>query len=384
MVDLDLTETDKHILDIAHGQALIGRSYARYYDKHEGELVPDVLPAAVNEPDVRMYLRDRAAETSGTTIVEALLRLEESWGSIPARRTKVALGFGLGAYILKTIGSPEQIAKWGNSIIAIALTEPGAGSDPAGVRTTAVHDPATNEWVLNGEKIFISQSVRCNAVMVLARFEDANGKRGLSTFLVEKGTPGFTVGPHHKKLGIRHWDTCSQLFTDCRIADLNHIKGDLKTTMTVFNESRPVMGAMALGVARAAMDFTRDKLKEAGIELNYAGGIGSLSALADRFIRLEALYEAAWLTVVRALWLTQVGGDSKIEASVAKAKGGRAARRITQECIELLGPSSLSEEHLVEQWFRDARIYDIFEGTGEIQRLIIARWLLDYSAKDLA
>jgi len=291
--------------------------------------------------------------------------------------------WGLGNTVLKTVATPEQIEKWKNHTIAIAITEPGAGSDPANIRTTATFDRETDEWVINGEKIFISQAQSADAAMVLSRFVGADGSRGMTTFLVEKGTPGFSVGPQLKKLGIRSHDTCNLLFENCRIPEFNHIKGDFKSTMTVFNDSRPMVGAMALGVARAALDFTREKLAEQGIEISYRGGVRSRPAVVDRFIRLEAVYEAALLTVLRSKWLEQQDVPPKVEASIAKAAGGKAARRITQGCIDLLGPEALSEDHPLDRCLRDGRIFDIYEGAGEIQRLIIARSILGYTGRDL-
>jgi acyl-CoA dehydrogenase len=285
--------------------------------------------------------------------------------------------------VLKTVATPEQIEKWKNHTIAIAITEPGAGSDPANIRTTATFDRETGEWILNGEKIFISQAQSADAAMVLSRFIAPDGTRGMTTFLVEKDTPGFTVGPQLKKLGIRSHDTCNLLFENCRIPEFNHIKGDFKSTMSVFNDSRPMVGAMALGVARAALDFTREKLAERGIEIGYRGGMRSRSAIVDRFIRLEAIYEAALLTVLRSKWLEQQDVPPKVEASIAKAAGGKAARKITQGCIDLLGPEALSEDHPLDRCFRDGRIFDIYEGAGEIQRLIIARSILNYTGRDL-
>ena len=285
--------------------------------------------------------------------------------------------------MLKTVATPEQIEKWKDYTIAIAITEPGAGSDPANIRTTATFDRETGEWVLNGEKIFISQAQSADAAMVLSRFIAPDGTRGMTTFLVEKGTPGFTVGPQLKKLGIRSHDTCNLLFENCRIPEFNHIKGDFKSTMSVFNDSRPMVGAMALGVARAALDFTREKLAERGIEVGYRGGMRSRSAVVDRLIRLEAIFEAALLTVLRSKWLEQQDVPPKVEASIAKAAGGKAARKITQGCIELLGPEALSEDHPLDRCFRDGRIFDIYEGAGEIQRLIIARSILGYTSRDL-
>jgi len=379
MIDFELTPADEQILKSAHEQALIGRRYSRYYDKHEDELTPLEFPEAASVPSLTELAEDGVAGSSGPRILHSLVMLESSWGGVPLRRSK----WGLGNTVLRHGATPEQYAKWKDHTIAIAITEPGAGSDPANIRTTATFDRETDEWVLNGEKIFISQAESCDAAMVFTRFVAGDGSRGLTTFLVEKGTPGFTVSPQLKKLGIRHHDTCNLLFENCRIPDLNHIKGDFKSTFTVFNDSRPMVGATALGVARAALDFTREKLVGLGVALDYRSGSRRRSATADRLIRLEATYEAALLTVLRSKWLEQQNIAPKVEASIAKAACGNAARKITQGCIELLGPFALDEDHPLEQAFRDGRIFDIYEGAGEIQRLIIARAILGYSSREL-
>ncbi|HMD05580.1 MAG TPA: acyl-CoA dehydrogenase [Candidatus Binatus sp.] len=379
MIDFQLTQADEKILGAAHEQAIIGRRYARYYDKHEDELEPAEFPEARDLPNPITLAEEAIGGSSGARILHSLVMLEIYWGGIALHRSK----WGLGNTVLKTVATPEQIEKWKNHTIAIAITEPGAGSDPANIRTTATFDRETGEWILNGEKIFISQAQSADAAMVLSRFIAPDGSRGMTTFLVEKDTPGFTVGPQLKKLGIRSHDTCNLLFENCRIPEFNHIKGDFKSTMSVFNDSRPMVGAMALGVARAALDFTREKLAERGIEISYRGGMRSRSAVIDRFIRLEAIYEAALLTVLRSKWLEQQDVPPKVEASIAKAAGGKAARKITQGCIDLLGPEALSEEHPLDRCFRDGRIFDIYEGAGEIQRLIIARSILNYTGRDL-
>jgi acyl-CoA dehydrogenase len=317
--------------------------------------------------------------SSGPRILHSLVMLEINWGGLAIHRSK----WGLGNTVLQTVATPEQIEKWKNYTISIAITEPSAGSDPANIRTTATFDRETGEWILNGEKIFISQAQSADAAMVLSRFIAPDGTRGLTTFLVEKGTPGFTIGPQLKKLGIRSHDTCNLLFENCRIPEFNHIKGDFKSTMTVFNDSRPMVAATALGVARAALDFTREKLAERGIAITYSAGARSRSAIVDRFIRLEAMHEAALLTVMRSKWLEQQNVPPKVEASIAKAAGGKAARKITQGCIDLLGPEAASEEHILDRCFRDGRIFDIYEGAGEIQRLIIARAILGYTNREL-
>ena len=379
MIDFELTDIDKEILALAHRQAEIGRRYAEYYDKHEDELPPAEFPEASGLDNPVSLAEEAADGSSGPRILHSLVMSEIYWGGMALHRGK----WGLGNTVLKTVATPEQIEKWKNHTIAIAITEPGAGSDPANIRTTATFDRETGEWVINGEKIFISQAQSADAAMVFSRFVSPDGSRGMTTFLVEKGTPGFSVGPQLKKLGIRSHDTCNLLFDNCRIAEFNHIKGDFKSTMSVFNDSRPMVGAMALGVACAALDFTREKLGERGIKISYRGGLRSHSAVADRFIRLEAAYEAALLTVLRSKWLEQRNAAPKVEASIAKAAGGKAARKITQSCIEMLGPEALSEEHPLDRCFRDGRIFDIYEGAGEIQRLIIARAILGYTARDL-
>ena len=381
MIDFQLTSADEKVLRDAHEQALIARRYASYYDKHEDELEPAEFPEAKDLPSLTQLAEDGVSLGSSGPRIPAFAG--DARGLLGRGSRSIAADGGLGNTVLKTVATPEQFEKWKNHTIAIAITEPGAGSDPANIRTTATFDRETDEWILNGEKIFISQAESGDAAMVLSRFIAPDGSRGMTTFLVEKGTPGFTVGPQLKKLGIRSHDTCNLLFENCRIPQFNHIKGDFKSTMSVFNDSRPMVGAMALGVARAALDFTREKFAERGIEVSYRGGMGSRSAVVDRFIRLEAIYEAALLTVLRSKWLEQQAVPPKVEASIAKAAGGKAARKITQGCIDLLGPEALAEDQPLDRCFRDGRIFDIYEGAGEIQRLILARSILGYTSRDL-
>jgi acyl-CoA dehydrogenase len=136
-------------------------------------------------------------------------------------------------------------------------------------------------------------------------------------------------------------------------------------------------------MAEAALDFTREQLESAGLDVGYGGNSGSQPGMVERFQRLEALFEASKLTILRAAWLSGEGKPNNMEASVTKAKCGAAVREITQGCIEILGPMGISREHLLEKWFRDVRITDIYEGTGEIQRMIVARGLFDYGRAEL-
>ncbi len=379
MISFAFTEMDREILDEARCQAEIAIRYARDFENDEGAMVPASYPEAEGRPDTRAMLAANVEETSGAKIVGCLIYLWDWYGGVPLREHR----YSLGNTVLKIAGTPEQFERWSNKTIAIGLTEPIGGSDPASVRTTAAWDTTTGEWIINGEKIFITYAQSCDAVLVLAQLIHPDRPPRLSTFMIEKGTPGFSVGPQIRKMGIRFEDTAGLSFTDCRIPAFNHIDGDLKRTLMSFSESRPVVAAYALGVSRAAMDFAWARLAEIGISLDYNATLTQRSAAADRMLALEAEWEATWISVLRAKWVEQNQGPGKIDSSVAKAMGGGLARRATQTCVEVLGACGLSVDHLVEKWFRDARIFDIYEGTGEIQRLIIARDLLDYSPKQL-
>jgi len=378
MISFAFTQRDEEILEEARAQARLAARYARDFERDEDRLLPPCYPEAQGRPDTRAMLRAHEDETSGFKIINALLYLEDWRGGVPLRECR----YSLGNTVLAIAGTPAQQARWNDKTIAIALTEPGGGSDPAATRTTATWDAASEEWVIEGEKIFITYAEGCDAALVLARMVHPE-RRGLSTFMVEKGTPGFTVGRQYRKMGIRFEDTAGLVFSGCRVSPSHHIDGDLKKTLQSFSESRPVVAAYALGVTRAVMDFTWARLNEAGVTPDYDAGPNQLSAAADRMLNLEAEWEATYVTVLRAKWIEQNEGPGKIESSVAKAMGGALARKVTQTCIDILGAGGLSEAHLPEMAFRDARIFDIYEGTGEIQRLIIARDILGFSPKDL-
>ncbi len=379
MISFAFTRKDLEILDEARAQAKLAAKYSRDFEVDEDAMLPHEYPEAAGRPDTRELLESHVDELSGRKIIHALLYLEDWYGGVPLREAR----YSLGNTVLKIAGNPAQYARWADKTIAIGLTEPIGGSDPASTRTTATYDPANDEWVIEGEKTFITYAESCDAVLVLARTVHPDRPRGLSTFMVEKGTPGFSVGKQIRKMGIRFEDTAGLSFVNCRIPAFNHIDGDLKKTLQSFSESRPVVAAYALGVSRAAMDFTWERLAEIAVTPDYNAAPIGLCAAADRMLALEAEWEATWIAVLRAKWIEQNEGPGKIESSVAKAMGGGLARKATQTCIEVLGACGLSAEHLAEKWFRDARIFDIYEGTGEIQRLIIAREILGYSPKEL-
>jgi acyl-CoA dehydrogenase len=390
MIDFTLTERDQAGLARTRAESLISRNYARQYDENEGELPPDVLPEAEEFYANAEKLATPGPEDTGLPVMAALHSAGQTWGDYSVR-LKRAGGGGLGNAALSAAGTPEQTAKWSSLCLSMAITEPGCGSDPSRVQTTAELDG--DEWVINGEKIFVTTGIRADGVVLWATLDRSAGRAGIKSFLIEKGTPGFEVPHKEKKLGIRADDTAIYTFQDCRIPRENLLGGDetipkassggFRGVMKTFNMTRPMVAALGLGIAEAALDFTREHLVAAGFELDYGANLGSQPAAVDKFIRLEALFEASMLTTVRATWLAGEGKPNNVESSVCKAHAGTAVRLITQGCIEILGPMGVSREYLLEKWLRDCRITDIYEGTGEIQRLIIARGLFDYTRADL-
>jgi acyl-CoA dehydrogenase len=390
MIDFTLTENDQKVLNAVRQEGLVARKYARHFDENEHEFPPDELEEAKDFPPTLALMLQRGPNDTSLGTMSMLLSAGQTWGdySVRMRRGKG----GLGNAALQAAGTPEQKQKWGHLTLAMAITEPGCGSDPSQVQTTAVLDG--DEWVLNGEKIFVTTGCRAEGVVVWATLDKSAGRAGIKSFLVEKGAPGFVVAHKEKKLGIRADDTAAYVFQNCRIPRGNLLGGDesipketsggFRGVMATFNMTRPAVAALGLGMAEAALDFTREQLREAGFEVDaYGAGLRSQSAVVAKFQRLEALHEAAMLTVLHASWLGDQRKPNNLEASIAKAKGGAAVREITQGCIELLGPLAVSREHLLEKWFRDVRITDIYEGTGQIQHLIIARQILGYGRQEL-
>ncbi len=390
MIDFKLSENDEKILQVVREEAEIARKYARHYDENEHEFPPEELPEAASfEPSVKPA--PHGERDSSPPVLSMLALMARNYGdyAVHLRRGKG----GLGNAALSAAGTPEQKQRWAGETLSMAITEPGCGSDPSRVSTTAVLDPETDEWVLNGEKIFVTTGCRATGVVVWATVDKSAGRAGIKSFLVLKDTPGFTVAHKEKKLGIRADDTATYVFEDCRIPR-DHLlgldeavkqkgSGGFRGVMKTFNMTRPATGAMGLGIAEAALDFTREQLEAAGLEIEHGAVDASLPAPVAKYLELEALFEASKLTVLRAAWLAGQAQPNNMESSVCKAHAGSAVRKITQGCIGILGPMGISREHLLEKWARDCRITDIYEGTGQIQRLIVARGLLDYTREEL-
>jgi acyl-CoA dehydrogenase len=270
----------------------------------------------------------------------------------------------------------------------MAITEPECGSDSAAIRTTA--RPDGDHYVLDGEKIFVTAGARAEAVVVWATLDRSQGRAAIKPFLVERGMPGFEVVRLDHKLGIRASDTATLRLAGVRVPRENLLGSPDITSergfggvMQTFDNTRPLVAAMAVGVARAALDRTRALLAEAGIDVDYDRPALGQHASAAALLAAEADYEAAYLLSLRAAWLADNGTPNSLEASMAKAKAGRSATEIALRCVALAGSVGYGEGELLEKWARDAKILDIFEGTQQIQQLIIARRLLNKTSQEL-
>jgi acyl-CoA dehydrogenase len=318
--------------------------------------------------------------------LSAVVAVEElAWGD--AALILCLPGPGLGGPPVRASGTPEQKKRffsifedmsqelrWG----AYALTEPGAGSDVAGIRTSCRKDG--KHWVINGRKCFITNGARASWNVVFATLDPALGRAGHRAFVVEKGTPGFSVGKIEDKMGLRASETAELVFDECRVPEENLLGGDdsyktkegFMTAMKTFDNTRPIVAAMAIGIGRAAYEHAVAFVKE-----NYvlSRPVRRYAAIAERLARVGRQLEAARVTTWHAAWLADEGQPNAKEASICKAMAGGAAIRACIEALEICGAegSIAGENRLLEKWFRDIKVYDIFEGTGQIQRIVISK-----------
>ncbi len=296
-------------------------------------------------------------------------------------------GQGLGNAAISAVANPEQLKRFSKSWAAMAITEPNCGSDSSAITTTAVKDG--DHYILNGEKIFVTSGERCDCVVVWATLDKAIGKAAIKSFVVEKGTPGMEIARLEKKLGIKASDTAAIVFTDCRVPAENllgspeiDVKKGFGGVMETFDNTRPFVASMANGVAEATIERTKELLEDS-LDLDYVTPINNVKAVEAEIYRMEAEYEAARLLTLKAAWLADNRIPNSLEASVCKAKAGRITNNLTLKAVELCSSLGYSYQELLEKWARDSKILDIFEGTQQIQQLIIARRILGKSSAEL-
>jgi acyl-CoA dehydrogenase len=396
-------QAKKYYNDIAHDQM---RPISRKYDDAEHELPSEWVDfwwnTGRNGPP-----GDLGGDSDG--FVQTCIHAEELCFGDAGLYLRMPTP-SLGGAAVGSAGTAEQKKKfmaafrqssqpiWG----AMAITEANAGSDASAIETTADYDEASQEWALNGQKIFCTagegaSTVDGGFVVVWATIDKSAGRGGIKSFVVPANTPGMTLVGCEKKLGIRASDTATLVFENCRVP-ADHLLGSaevkkrgpkkagdkgFKGVLATFDASRPIVAAMAVGIGRAALDFVKEEFERQGITIRYDAPPRELTKLEADVIEMEAQLQAARLLTWRAAHLISRGRPNNLEASMAKAKAGLAVTQITQMAVSLLGPIGYSCELLVEKWMRDAKINDIYEGTQQINQLIVARRILDYPSSVL-
>ncbi|HVL94943.1 MAG TPA: acyl-CoA dehydrogenase family protein [Solirubrobacteraceae bacterium] len=323
---------------------------------------------------------------NGSNMSTALSIMELCWGDVGLLLSMPRQGLGNSA--IASVADDEQLERYGGRWASMAITEPEAGSDSAAIRTTAVLDG--DEYVLNGEKIYVTAGERAELVVVWATLDRSKGRAAIKSFVVERSNPGLKLIRVEDKLGIRASDTAAFSLEDCRVPkdallgtpDID-VKQGFAGAMQTFDNTRPLVAAMAVGVTRACLEHTRDALAAAGVTIDPAAPAFTQPAAAAELLAMEADYEAARLLTLEAAWLADNGKPNSLQASMAKAKAGRTGVDVAMRCIELCGSAGYGEDELLEKWARDAKILDIFEGTQQIQLLIIARQLLGKTSAEL-
>ncbi|NHN54220.1 acyl-CoA dehydrogenase [Calidifontibacter sp. DB0510] len=295
---------------------------------------------------------------------------------------------GLGNAAIAAVANDEQKERYGNRWAAMAITEPDTGSDSGNIRTTATKDG--DEYVLNGEKIFVTSGERAELVVVWATLDRSLGKKAIKSFVVERSNPGLKLVRLEHKLGIRASDTAAFTLDNCRVPAQDLLgdpeirtEGGFGGAMQTFDNTRPLVAAMAVGLTRACLDLTASLLDKAGVEVDNDAPIPTQSYAQATLVQLEAEYEAAYLLTLRAAWMADNGKPNSMQASMAKAKAGRTCVNVALKCVELCGAVGYAETELLEKWARDSKILDIFEGTQQIQLLVVARRLLELSSSEL-
>ncbi|HEY5147062.1 MAG TPA: acyl-CoA dehydrogenase family protein [Polyangiaceae bacterium] len=403
MIYLETPKKLRGFIEQAHGIAVnVFRPISRKYDslEHTYPKELDILAAIIDGVNAGGASRASAAQLSrddepaaasgktknGGNLATVLAMMELCWGDVGLALTVPRQGLGNAA--ISAVGTEEQKAKYGKQWISMAITEPGAGSDSAAIRSTARLDG--DEWVLNGEKIFVTAGDRSDALVVWASLDPSLGRAAIKSFLVPRNAPGLKLQRLDHKLGIRASDTATFLLEDCRIPKENILgSAEIDTSksfagaMKTFDNTRPVVAAMACGVARASLERAREILGRAGLLTGDPRTPWVGSHVEAELARLEAEVDVARLLTMKAAWMADNRVPNSTEASMAKAKAGRVVTEVTLRCVELCGTCGYDETELLEKWARDAKILDIFEGTQQIQMLVVARRLLGKTSGEL-
>jgi acyl-CoA dehydrogenase len=413
MINLETPRKFTGLVSQAHTAAEnVYRPISRKYDRHEHEYPKelDMLAAVLDGMSESGALGGAGASAgkssngsngsaaggeptegsrNGANLASLLGIIEMCWGDTGLLLTMPRQGLGQAA--IAAVATPDQLERYGGRWAAMAITEPECGSDSAAIRTTAVYDEQAEEYVLNGEKIYVTSGDRAELIVVWATLDRSAGRGAIKSFVVERDNPGLKLDRLEHKLGIRASDTANFVLTDCRVPkeallgspEIRTAREGFSGVMQTFDNTRPLVAGMAIGVARACLERTRELLAAEGVEVDYDAAPERQSAAAAELLDMEADWEAARLLAMRAAWMADNRRPNTVQASMAKAKAARAGTEIALRCVALAGTVGYGEGELLEKWARDAKILDIFEGTQQIQLLVIARQLLGKSSREL-
>jgi acyl-CoA dehydrogenase len=389
-LDEDQLQIQKWVHDFAD---TVIRPAAHEWDEREEFPWPIVEEAAQIGLYGVDFLLNSFGDSTGLTLPVAIEEL--FWGD--AGIGMAIMGSALAAAGISGNGTPEQVIEWipqcyGTAgdvkLGAFCVSEPDAGSDVSSLRTRAVFDEATGDWVINGTKAWITNGGIANIHVVVATVDPELGSRGQASFVVPPGTKGLSQGQKYKKHGIRASHTAEVILDDVRVPgscllggkakldaklararDRQHT-GEKQPAMSTFEATRPAVGAQALGIARAAYEYALEYAKE-----RHAFGrpIIMNQSIAFKLANMITEIDASRLLIWRAAWLARNGGYTNAEGSMSKYKASEVAVWVTEEAIQILGGYGYTREYPVERWHRDAKIHTIFEGTSEIQQLVISR-----------
>ena len=392
--NLALSDEQKEVRDWVHGFAEnVIRPAGAEWDEREETPWPIIQEAA----KVGLYGFEGIAQffADPTGLMMPIVNEELFWGDAGIGMS--IFGTSLAVASIFTQGTNEQIGEWiplcfgtvdEPEVAAFCVSEPDAGSDVSSLRTRAKFDEKTGEWVLNGQKAWATNGGIAAVHVVVASVDPELGSRGQAAFLIPPGTPGLSQGVKVKKHGIRASHTAEVLLDDVRIPAANVLGGKEKlderlararegtqartqAAMATFEASRPTVGAQAVGIARAAYEYALQYAKE---REQFGRAIIENQAIAFTLADMKTEIDAARLLVWRASWMGRTGQEfTSAEGSMSKLKAGEVAVWATERAIQILGGNGYAREYPVERWHRDAKIYTIFEGTSEIQRLVISR-----------
>ncbi|MET7948017.1 acyl-CoA dehydrogenase family protein [Micromonospora sp. NPDC005324] len=391
---LDLNEEQRDLRDWVHGFAAeVVRPAAAEWDEREDTPWPVIQEAAKVGLYGFEFLATCWADPTGLSLPIASEEL--FWGDAGIGMS--IFGTSLAVAAIYGAGTPDQMVEWvpqcfgdvdSPAVAAFCSSEPEAGSDVSAMRTRAVYDEATDEWVLTGQKAYATNGGIAGVHVVTASVDPALGSRGQAAFVVPPGTPGLAATRKLRKLGLRASHTADVFLDGVRVpgrcllggrdallARLDRARSGQRATgqaaMRTFELSRPTVGAQALGVARAAYEYSLDYAKD---RVQFGRPIIENQAVAFALADMRMEIDAARLLVWRASWMGRNNRPFTAgEGSMSKLKAGEVAVSVTEKAVQLLGGAGFLRDHPVERWYRDAKIYTIFEGTSEIQRLVISR-----------